>query len=252
MGSTRYEGRIAVVTGAGSGIGQATVIRLVEEGAQVIGCDLNADGLAATSEMLGDLSPAATMLAGDVTDQAFVDEVVGSAGGRVDTLANVAGIMDHFVPLGELDDALWDRVLSVNLTAVMRMTRAVLPGMRAAGGGSIVTVASKASLSGGASGVAYAASKHAVLGLVRHVAFFYGPAGIRSNAVLPGAVETGIGTTAAPTVDWAMERAMVALASMPPMASPASIASAISWLGSDESLNVNGAVLLSDGGWSAA
>jgi NAD(P)-dependent dehydrogenase (short-subunit alcohol dehydrogenase family) len=252
MGSTRYEGRIAVVTGAGSGIGQATVIRLVEEGAQVIGCDLNADGLAATSEMLGDLSPAATMLAGDVTDQAFVDEVVGSAGGRVDTLANVAGIMDHFVPLGELDDALWDRVLSVNLTAVMRMTRAVLPGMQAAGGGSIVTVASKASLSGGASGVAYAASKHAVLGLVRHVAFFYGPAGIRSNAVLPGAVETGIGTTAAPTVDWAMERAMVALASMPPMASPAAIASAISWLGSDESLNVNGAVLLSDGGWSAA
>lgn len=252
MNSTRYEGRTAIVTGAGSGIGQATVVRLVGEGARVIGCDLNGDGLAATAALLGDLSPATTLLTGDITDQGFIDSVVAAADGTVDMLANVAGIMDHFVPLGDIDDTLWDRVLDVNLTAVMRMTRAVIPGMQAAGVGAIVTVASKASLSGGSSGVAYAASKHGVLGLVRHVAYFYGPAGIRSNAVLPGPVETGIGASAAPTVGWAMERAVLSMATMGAMAAPDQIASAISWLGSDESLNVNGAVLLSDGGWSSA
>ncbi len=169
-------------------------------------------------------------------------------------LANVAGIMDHFVPLGELDDALWDRVIAVNLTAVMRMTRAVIPIMQAAGGGAIVTVASKASLGAGASGVSYTASKHAVIGLVEHVAYFYGPTGIRSNAVLPG---TGVATghrrhrsahrrrgpwsgRCCPWRPWAR----------PP--SPDQIASAISWIGSDEAANVNGAVLASDGGWSAA
>lgn len=252
MDRSRYDGKTAVVTGAGSGIGQATVLRLTAEGARVIGCDLNGEGLAATSERLADLAPAATMLTGDITDQAFVNEVVAAGGARIDLLANVAGIMDHFVPLGELEDAMWDRVLGVNLTAVMRMTRAVLPGMIEAGGGSIVTTASKSSVSAGASGVAYTASKHGVIGLVKHVAYFYGPKGIRSNAVLPGPVETGIGATAMPTSQWAMERAGLSMATMPPMAPPEQIASAISWLGSDESLNVNGAVLMSDGGWSTA
>jgi NAD(P)-dependent dehydrogenase (short-subunit alcohol dehydrogenase family) len=161
--------------------------------------------------------------------------------------------MDHFLPLGEVDDETWFRVLDVNVNGVMRLTRAVLPLMEGNGGGAVVTVASEASLGAGASGVAYATSKHGVIGLVRSVAFFYGPKGVRSNAVLPGPVNTAIGASASPGVPWAMERAMGKFATMPATpAEPDQIATVISWLASDEASNVNGAIVTSDGGWSAA
>ncbi|HEX6263037.1 MAG TPA: SDR family oxidoreductase, partial [Actinomycetota bacterium] len=192
MDSSRHTERIAIVTGAGSGIGRATVLRLAQEGARVVGCDVVEPALAETKEILDQAGLSAELVSGDVTRQEDVDRIVDAAGERVDVLANVAGIMDHFLPLGEVDDETWDRVLAVNLTGVMRLSRAVLPSMLEAGGGSIVTVASKASLGAGASGVAYAASKHGVIGLVKSIAYFYGPRGIRSNAVLPGPVETGI------------------------------------------------------------
>jgi NAD(P)-dependent dehydrogenase (short-subunit alcohol dehydrogenase family) len=115
-----------------------------------------------------------------------------AAGSTVDGLANVAGIMDAFLPPAEVDDETWDRVFRVNLTAPMRLTRAVLPGMIARGGGAIVNVASEASLRASASGVAYTSSKHALAGFTKSVAFFYGPQGIRANAVAPGAVATNI------------------------------------------------------------
>ncbi|MFA7323963.1 MAG: SDR family oxidoreductase, partial [Candidatus Nanopelagicales bacterium] len=128
----------------------------------------------------------------------------------------------------------------------------VLPIMLAQGTGSIVTVASEATLGAGAAGVAYTTSKHAVAGLVKSIAYYYGPQGIRSNAVLPGGVETNIGTTAAPLTTWSMERAQLSMATMGPMAQPDQIATAISWLASDEASNINGALLTADGGWSAA
>jgi NAD(P)-dependent dehydrogenase (short-subunit alcohol dehydrogenase family) len=252
MDSARHAGKVAIVTGAASGIGRATVLRLAREGAQVIGCDLAEPALAETKTTLQQAEPTAELLTADVTNQDDVDRVVAAAGPRIDILANVAGIMDHYLPLGDLDDQTWDRVLAVNLTGVMRLSRAVLAPMLAAGQGAIVTVASKASLGAGASGVAYTTSKHAVLGLVKHIACFYGPQGIRSNAVLPGPVATNIGATGAPKVGWAMERARLAQATMGPRAQPDEIAAAISWLASDEASNINGATLAADAGWSAA
>jgi NAD(P)-dependent dehydrogenase (short-subunit alcohol dehydrogenase family) len=129
--------------------------------------------------------------AGDIADAAFIDTIMATAGGRVDGLANVAGIMDGFLPPAEVDDATWDRVFGVNLTGPMRLTRAVLPGMIAAGGGAIVNVASEAALRASASGAAYTASKHAIAGYTKSVAFFYGPQGIRANAVAPGLPSDG-------------------------------------------------------------
>ena len=253
MDKFRHTGKIAIVTGAGNGIGRATVIRLAREDAAVIGCDVNEAALAETRAVLEQEGLNAQLLVADVTKQSDVDTLVAEVGPRIDILANVAGIMDHFLPLGEMDDATWDRVIAVNLTGPMRLSRAVIPVMLAAGGGSIVTVASKASVGAGASGTAYTSSKHGLIGLVKSIAYFYGPKGIRSNAVLPGAVATAIGATAAPQVMWAMERAQLSMATMPPQpANPDQIASLISWLASDEASNVNGATVLDDGGWASA
>ena len=185
MDSTRHAGKVAIVTGAGSGIGRATALRLSGEGARVIGCDLAEPALAETNATLQQAGCPAELLTADVTNQDDVDRVVAAAGPRIDILANVAGILDHYRPLDDLDDQTWDRVLAVNVTGVMRLSRAVLPPMLEAGQGAIVTVASRASLGAGSAGVAYTTSKHAVLGLVKHIAWFYGPRGIRSNAVLP-------------------------------------------------------------------
>jgi len=252
MDKTRHAGKVAIVTGAGSGIGRATVLRLAQEGAHVIGCDVNSQTLDETRSILKEADLSANLIVADVTKQADIDRLVAAAGPQVTILANVAGIMDHFVPLGDLKDDLWNRVMDVNLNGVMRLTRAVLPVMELAGGGAIVTVASEASLSAGAAGVAYTTSKHAVIGLVKSVAYFYGPKKIRSNAVLPGPVATSIGSSAAPAVPWAMERAMLSMATMPAPAQPDQIAAVISWLASDEASNVNGALVTSDGGWAAA
>ena len=158
----RFTGSTVIVTGAGSGIGKATAIRLVLEGARVIATDVAADRLAT----LVSENPEADLVtvAGDVSTPAVIDQLVAAAGGTVFGLANVAGIMDAFLPPAEVDDATWDRVLSVNLTAPMRLIRAVLPQMIAAGKGAIVNVSSEASLRASASGVAYTSSEHAVNG----------------------------------------------------------------------------------------
>lgn len=253
MDTSRHVGRIAIITGVGNGIGRATILRMAAEGAKCIGLDVAPDALEETKKLLAAQGLSAELLVADVTKQEDIDRVMAAAGERVDILANVAGIMDAFLPIGDVDDATWDRVIAVNLTGVMRLSRACVRVMEQQGHGAIVTVASKASVGAGASGVAYTASKHGVIGLVKSISYYYGPKGIRSNAVLPGAVATNIGTSSVPKVPWAMERAMLSMAVMNPKpAEPDQIATAISWLASDEASNVNGALMLDDGGWASA
>ncbi|WP_426979412.1 SDR family oxidoreductase [Pseudarthrobacter sp. O4] len=144
--------------------------------------------------------------------------------------------------------SLWDRVFRTNITALMRLTRAVVPLMLGAGTGSVVNVASEAGLCG--SGAAYTASKHAVVGLTKNSAVMYGPKGLRFNAVAPGPTITNI------VVTWGSQLAVERLgplmqATVPTPATAAQLAASITFVLSEDGTNVNGAILASDGGWSA-
>ena len=242
------DGKIALVTGAGSGIGLATARLLVASGATVVGTDVVADRL---DELDDDIHT----VAGDVSDLGDATRMVAETverHGRIDVLANVAGIPDGLTPLTDLDDAQWQRVLGVNLTGPMYTSRAALPHMVGQGGGAIVNVSSIGGLFGGRSGAAYSVSKHGLIGLTRSVAASYGTQGIRCNAVCPGVTETNIGGAVADLNPRGLEIVMRAVASSPAPAQPEQMASVIAFLASDAASYVNGAVIVADGGWTAA
>ncbi|GGH98242.1 SDR family NAD(P)-dependent oxidoreductase [Arthrobacter liuii] len=244
----RFAGRTVIVTGAGSGIGKSTALRVAREGGRVVAADISKERLDELVEQNAELD--LVPVAGDISTEEAVAAVVAAAGGRVDALANVAGIMDKFAPVHDLDDDTWDRVFRINVTALMRLTRAVVPLMLEAGSGSVVNVSSEAGLRGSAAGAAYTASKHAVVGLTKNSAVMYGPRGLRFNAVAPGATITNI------VANWGSQMAAERLgplmqANIPAPATAAQLAASITFLLSDDGTNVNGAVLASDGGWSA-
>ena len=244
----RFGGKAAIVTGAGSGIGRATALRLAREGAAVVAADISTSRLSELAA--GHPFPGLTPVTADIATEQGVAAAVSAAGGRVDALANVAGIMDGFLPPAEIDDATWERVFAVNVTAVMRLTRAVLPLMLAAGGGAIVNVSSEGSLRGSTAGAAYTASKHAVNGLTKSTAIFYKNQGIRANAVAPGGVITNI------EASFRSEHAAAVLgpliqATLPAPATAEQVAAAITYLLSEDASNINGAIIPCDGGWSA-
>jgi NAD(P)-dependent dehydrogenase (short-subunit alcohol dehydrogenase family) len=243
----RFSGKTVIVTGAASGIGRATASRIAREGGRVVAVDVSAERL---EEFQGALPDAEIVtVTGDITKPASIDEIIAAAGEKIDALANVAGINDDFSPLHETSDATWDRVLGVNLTGTFKLTRAVLPAMMKAGRGSVVNVASEAGLRGNASGNAYTTSKHAVVGLTRSAAFMYGPQGIRVNAVAPGGVATGIPFP--PNVSEAgSARLQPFQSAIPTVATAEQLAASITFLLSDDGVNINGAILPSDGGWS--
>jgi NAD(P)-dependent dehydrogenase (short-subunit alcohol dehydrogenase family) len=242
----RFEGRTVVVTGAASGIGRATASRVAREGGRVVAVDVSADRL---DEFAAE-SPELVPVRADITDAAGIERILAAAGTRIDGLANVAGIADDFSPAHEVSDELWRRVFAVNVDGTFRLIRAVVPAMLEAGSGSIVNIASEAALRGSAAGIAYTASKHAVVGITRNCAVMYGPHGIRVNAVAPGGVATGIGQSAAPS-EFGQGRLGGFFGLMPPIATAEQLAASITFLLSDDGVNVNGAVLPSDGGWSA-
>jgi len=243
----RFAGKTVIVTGAGSGIGRATASRVAREGGRVIALDISADRLA---EFAGEHEGFdVTTVTADVTKEADVARVVEAAGDSIDCLANVAGIMDNMTPLHEVSDEIWSRVFAVNVEGVMRLSRAVLGKMVPAGRGSIVNISSEAGLRGSAAGVAYTASKHAVIGITKSASFMYGASGIRVNAVAPGPVMTNI--EAPFDSEFGKERIMKGMAILTTPVTAKQLAASITFLLSDDGVNVTGAILPSDGGWSA-
>ncbi len=242
----RYEGRVALVTGAGSGIGRATTHRLVDEGATVVAVDISSDGLEGTAKEAS--TPERVHgVTGDVSDGALARSAVTAAlehGGRLDLLVNGAGIL-RFEHSHEVARDDWDRLLAVNLTGTFLFCQAALPALLD-GGGAIVNVASTSALFGHPWAAAYAASKGGVLALTKTLAIEYAKQGLRVNAVCPGSIDTPI-TGAFHLPEGADARLLHRIMSPTGMAGPEVVAAAIAYLGSDDATHVNGAELRIDG-----
>ncbi len=243
----RFSGKTVIVTGAGSGIGRATASRIAREGGRVVAVDISRERLDAFVAELPDAQ--IVPVAGDITDDAAIAAIVAAAGEKIDGLANVAGIMDDMTPVHEVGDDVWRRVFAINVEGTMKLMRAVVPTMLAQASGSIVNIASEAALRGSAAGAAYTASKHAVAGLTKSSAFMYGSSGIRVNAVAPGPTITNIEARFASALG--AERVQLAMTVLPDPVEADALAASITFLLSDDGVNISGVILPSDGGWSA-
>lgn len=245
----------AVITGAASGIGRATALRLAGDGYPVAALDLDVDGLADTVARIEAAGGTAMGYPTDVTDgeavAATVAEII-DRWGCVAVLVNDAGV-GVAAPLLDTTDAQWDQVMAVNVTGPFLVTRAVLPHLLDAGGGIIVNVASVAAVVGVKNRAAYTTSKHALVGMTRSLAADYAHRGIRVNAICPGTVATEwIDKILADAPDpEATRRAMEARQLDGRMGEPDEVAAGISFLVSDGARFVNGSAFIMDGGMSA-
>ncbi len=244
------EGKVAIVTGAGSGIGRAISLRFAKEGAKVAAVDYMAATAEETVSMLKAAGGEGMSIACDVSKTADVDRMVtavADAYGKIDVLCNNAGVFDGFTPTLDTDDALWDRVISINLKGVFLVARRVIPEMLKNGKGSIVNTASIAGLVANGGGVAYTASKHGVVGITRQLAAEFSGQGLRINAFCPGGILTGMTKDLA--ADEATDAAIKSGQLMPRWGTPEEMAAAALFLASDESSFSTGSLLVVDGGW---
>lgn len=251
----RVENRIAIVTGAGSGIGAASALRLAEEGAQVICADINSDAAAQTAREIKSAGFSAQGYAIDISDSAACDSLVSHAVaeyGAIDILVNNAGVNLPGV-FHEVSNETIDRTLDVNVKGAMYLTRAALPHMLKNSRGSIVNMSSVNGLVSEPYLSVYSASKGAIVMFTRGIALDYAKTGIRCNAICPGWVDTPINHAHAKMLG-GLDHVYKTIDSFQPIGRPGTsreIANVVLFLASDESSFMTGSIVSADGGMTA-
>lgn len=250
-GQTRFEGKVALVTGAGSGIGRATASRLAAEGARVLAHDVNGEALVATAEAIRAAGGTVETRVGDVTTR---DECVATVAdavarfGRLDVLGNVAGVAAgyHFTDVSEEQ---YRRMMAINADAPFFFCQAAVPHLLESGG-NIVNIASNAGLMGQAYTAVYCMSKGAVVQLTKSLAMEYVKTPLRVNAIAPGGTETGLTASyqMPPDVDFDL---VMRYSGFRGMGTADDIARLFAFVASDDGSNIHGAVLSSDRGITA-
>jgi NAD(P)-dependent dehydrogenase (short-subunit alcohol dehydrogenase family) len=241
-------GKRALVTGGGRGIGAAIARALAAAGARVVVCGRTRPDLDAVASEIGGVA-----LRADLADREATDELLAAAG-HVDVLVNNAGVAES-APLDRTDDAMWDRILELDVTAAFRVTRALAPAMIKAGFGRIINVASNAGVSGYGYSVAYCAAKHAMVGMTRALAMDLARTGVTINALCPGWVETQLAeeavTRIAAKTGRSLDEARAQLAQMSPqrrMITPEEVAHAALMLCGHGARGIHGQTIVIDGG----
>lgn len=252
----RLQDKVALVTGAASGLGKAIAELYANEGAKVVAADISEAGLTAVADEIKRSGGTIKTVVADMAKAADIENMIAMAVkeyGTIDILVNNAGIMDDFSPAGTVKDEMWAKVMEINLTGPFKAIRSALSIMLAKGSGIIINIASIGGLQGARAGAAYTASKHALIGLTKNTGYLYAKSGIRCNAIAPGAMETNIAATIDlknlhPLVN---ERIMPGMVLNPRSSKPVEVAEVALFLASEASGFVNGAVITADGGWTA-
>ena len=245
----RLKNKVAIVTGAGSGIGRSIALTFAREGAKVVVADLNEKGGSETADLVKKEKGEAIFVKVDVSQAKNIEQMVEDClkeFGRVDILVNNAGIVKTS-PLHETTEEDWDKILGVNLKSVFLSSKKVLPIMLSQGKGKIINVASIAGLVGFSNLGAYCASKGGIIALTREMALEYAPQKINVNCIAPGIIKTAM--TKEMLADPATKQSFESSTPYPRLGEPEDIAQAAVYLASDESDFVNGEILVVDGGW---
>lgn len=249
-GSGQFAGKVAFITGAGSGIGRATALAFAAQGANVVASDSSEKDVHETARLIEEQGGQALPVRCDVVRSDDVATAVAATVqqfGRLDFAFNNAGVEQPAAPLHEIGDEDWDRIIDVNLRGVFYGMKHEIPAMLQAGGGAIVNTSSGAGVIGFAGQGVYAASKHGVIGLTKAAALDYAAAGVRVNAVCPGIIETPMMDRFSGGTEEGRHR-VIGQEPVGRMGRPEEIASAVLWLCSDLGAFTVGHALVVDGG----
>lgn len=251
----KLEGKVAVVTGASSGMGREIAKLFAEEGAIVIAVARRKERLEELREAAKGFAGEIVPFPGDISSREVNEEMIDLAVkeyGAIDILINNAGIMDEMTPITELEDDLWDKVQKVNVYGPMCASRkAVSEMVKQENGGVIVNVASVGGLGGCRAGTSYTASKWALVGMTKNIAFTYADQKIRCNAICPGGVATEVGVNISNPSPLGLARTMSGAANAPREGKAEEIATAVLFLACDDSSLINGVAMAADAGWTA-